>query len=122
VADIRQLIDNLEPKMRAEFTAAIRDITSRAQIGVIVQALADGRIDDAIRALHLSPAAFSRMDDVWREAYVTSGRDALAAVPAITIPFPQWAWWFVLSRAIRVQKDLWLPSPAISFNKYQTIN
>ena len=101
MADIRAVIAEMEPVIRAAFMDAIRDITSEAQIGVIVAALQEGRVDDAVRALRLGPAFFSPLDDAVRAAYIAGGRDALSGLPAISDPFLRGAWWFALMGAIR---------------------
>jgi len=81
--DILKAVEALEPNMRKAFLASIEDVRSAAQLSVIVKALEDGRTDDVIRALHLSPEFFAPLDDAIRAAYLEGGRQSLAALPAL---------------------------------------
>jgi len=94
--DIERLIAALEPTIRNAFLSAVADLRSEAQIAVIVSALDEGRVDDAIKALNLGPEFFAPLDDALRAAYLMGGRDAIAGLPAIADPFPQGAWCFAL--------------------------
>lgn len=82
----REAIALLEPQMRAAFLAAVRDIRSNAQIAVIVRALQEGRIGDAVNAVAADPAFWAPLDDAIRAAYLLGGRDAIAALPVIPDP------------------------------------
>lgn len=79
-------IEALEPSFKTAFLGSIADIKSAAQMSVIVRALEENRLDDVIRALHLSPEFFAPLDDAIRAAYLQGGRDSLAALPALTEP------------------------------------
>lgn len=92
MTDIRKVIARMEPVIRRAFIDAIRDIRSEAQLAVIVRALEDGRVDDAIRALQLDPAFYAPLDDALRAAYLEGGRDALAGIPRIPDPFSLARW------------------------------
>jgi len=92
MADIRDVIDRMEPAMRQAFLEAIADIRSEAQLSVIIRAIEDGRIEDAIRALHLDATFFGPLDDALRLAYLEGGRDALAGLPRIPDPLSLARW------------------------------
>lgn len=76
----------LEPQMRDAFLAAVADVRSSAQLAVIVQALENGRIDQAIAALNVDAAFWAPLDDAMRAAYLLGGRNAIAALPVIPDP------------------------------------
>ena len=104
MADIREIINTLEPELRNHFLEAINGITSQAQLTLIAEALRDGRLNDAVLALHLSADAFDRLEDTYRAAYLQGGRDALIGLPAIPDPFLRAGLWCVLLKATREQK------------------
>lgn len=90
--NILKLLDKLAPEVRDAFVAAINDVTSNAQLAVIVGHLEAGRIDAALAALNIRPEFFAPLDDALRTAYLIGGRDALAGFPAIADPFTAAAW------------------------------
>jgi hypothetical protein len=90
--DIRIVIEKMEPKFRKAFLDAVNDIKSEAQLSVIVGALQDGRIEDAIRALHLTPEFFAPLDDALKQAYIEGGRNALLGLPVIADPAGPGKW------------------------------
>lgn len=55
---LEELIAKQEPAVKRAFLAAIKDITSKAQIGKITRALRDGNIEAAIDALGIETAAY----------------------------------------------------------------
>lgn len=79
-------IQLLEPQLKKAFLAAVADIRSAAQIAVIVRALEEGRIADAVRAVSADPTFWAPLDDSLRAAYILGGRDAIAALPVIPDP------------------------------------
>jgi hypothetical protein len=85
-AQLQAAIKAMEPKIRAAFIAAVQDVRSSAQLSLVVRALEDGRIDDAVRALTVDPSFFAPLDDTIRAAYLQGGRDAIAALPVIPDP------------------------------------
>jgi hypothetical protein len=87
-ARIQAQIDAMEPRIREAFIAAVNDLTSSAQMALIVGHLERGDVRAAVDALGIDPAFFAPLDDALRAAYLTGGRDALLALPAIANPFP----------------------------------
>ena len=79
-------IDAMEPEFRKAFLAAVQDIRSNAQLAVVASAIAEGRINDALRALNVDPVFWAPLDDTIRTAYLLGGRDALAGLPVIPDP------------------------------------
>lgn len=88
MADIRDTIARMEPRIRQAFLEALEDVRSSAQLSVIVRALEQGRIDDALRAVNLQAEFFAPLDDALRAAYLAGGRDALIGLSALVDPFP----------------------------------
>ena len=76
----------LEPQMRDAFLAAVADVRSSAQLAVIVRALENGRVDQALAALNVDPAFWAPLDDAIRSAFLLGGRNAIAALPVIPDP------------------------------------
>jgi len=105
VTDIPTLLAKMEPRLREAFLAAVADIRSEAQIAVIVRALEGGRIEDALKALHLGAEFFAPLDDALVAAYLEGGRNAMAGLPALPSPFPQGVWSSALMAATRARKD-----------------
>ena len=87
MADVRDIIEEFTPVMREMFLSLVQAIHSEAQLGIIAAAIRDGRINDAMLAVRMSPEAFGPLDDIVRAAYIAGGRDTLAALPAIKDPF-----------------------------------
>ena len=79
-------IKALEPAVQKAFLAAVADIRSAAQMAVIVRALEEGRIEDAVRAAGADTTFWSPLDDAIRGAYLLGGRDAIASLPVIPDP------------------------------------
>ena len=82
----QEAIKALEPQMQKAFLAAVQDIRSNAQLAVIIRAIEEGRIADAINAVAANSAFWSPLDDAIRGAYLLGGRDAIAALPVIPDP------------------------------------
>lgn len=76
----------LEPQVRDAFLAAVADVRSSAQLALIVRAIEEGRVDDALLILNVDPAFFAPLDDAIRAAYLMGGRNAIAALPVIPDP------------------------------------
>ena len=103
---ILTLADELEPEVRKAFLAAVNDIKSEAQIGLLISALEAGDIEGAIRVLNLRPEMFGPLDDALRNAYIQGGAAALAGLPVITDPFPEGALLRALTLAIRERNGM----------------
>lgn len=103
--DILKLLDKLEPKVRDAFLQSLRDITSEAQLAVIIGALDRGDFESALRALNLRPEFFSPLDDTLRAAYMQGGAEALAGLPRLPDPFRVGAWLRASMAAIRGRRD-----------------
>jgi hypothetical protein len=85
---LQRQIDAMEPAIRDAFLASIADVRSSAQLSAIAGHLARGDIAAAVLAVGIVPGFFAPLDDALRAAYLMGGRDAIAALPAITDPFP----------------------------------
>ncbi len=86
MADIRDIIEQMEERLARAFYDAVVDIQSSAELRKIERALTDGRIDDALRALHIDQAVFAPMAEELRQAYIAAGRQAISGLPALTDP------------------------------------
>lgn len=103
---ILKLADELEPQVRKAFLAAVNDIKSEAQIGLLISALEAGDIEGALRVLNLRPEMFAPLDDALRAAYLQGGAAALAGLPTLPDPFPEGALLRALMAAIRVRRGM----------------
>ena len=83
---LQAAIDALEPQFRKAFMAAVQDIRSNAQMAVVIRAIEEDRIADAMQALNVDPAFWAPLDDWTRAVYLQGGRDAIAALPVIPDP------------------------------------
>lgn len=87
MATLRQridaLLDEYEPRVAEAFLAAIDDITSRADLKRVGDALARGDIDGALDALNLEPAAFNRLEALIAQVYAASGEAGADAFPSV---------------------------------------
>jgi hypothetical protein len=82
----RQLDDLLaqfEPEVREAFLEAFADIRDQADLQRIVDRLAAGDIEGALRAIHIDPAAFLGVEEAIQRAYMAGGRLTAESLPAI---------------------------------------
>lgn len=80
------IANDLEPRTRDAFFAAVQDIVSRAELGRLVRALERGDIEGALRAVNLDPAAFRDLEEVLRRAYARGGDAAVDTMPSLPSP------------------------------------
>lgn len=80
-AKLLELVDTLAPELRRAFLAAIADITSAADLGRLARAIQAGDIEDALRAVHLDPAAFRPIDIALAKAVEAGGMAAGEQLP-----------------------------------------
>lgn len=80
---ILELLDKYEPRLRDAFLAAIRELTSKAQIGQIAGALERGDVQGAIDALYIDQAAFEVFERAIQEAYSEGGGETINGLPTI---------------------------------------
>ena len=80
---IIELLDQYEPRLRDAFLAAIREITAKAQIGKIAEALGRGDVQAAIDALYIDRAAFDVFERAIAEAYGDGGANTLNGLPGL---------------------------------------
>lgn len=80
---ITPLLDRYGPEIELAFLASIDTITRDADFNRIVRALRQGNLDDAVAALHVDDAAFSRFADALSQAYVQGGGDAIGNLPVL---------------------------------------
>lgn len=83
---IEALIEHWAPEIRIAFLAAIEDIVSKAEIGRIAEALERGNVADAIRAVHLDPAAFRGIETAIAQAYNAGGAATVGGLPTFREP------------------------------------
>ena len=75
---IAELMDAYEPKFRDAFLAGINELTSKAQIGRIAEALERGDIQAALEALYIDQAAYAEFEAALQAAYGEGGATAIA--------------------------------------------
>ena len=76
---IRELTSTMEPRIRAEFLAAMNDIKSRAQIDALVGSLRSNDIQSAINAINIDPGAFAKINSLVIETYGKAGVDTISS-------------------------------------------
>jgi hypothetical protein len=86
--ELNQLLARLEPELRRAFEAAIRQITSAAQIELVAGHIRAGNIEAAMAALRIDPRFFGPLDRAIADAYIAGGVAALASLPRLRDPFP----------------------------------
>lgn len=84
---IRAKIDGFTEQFQDAFIAAVRDIRSDIQLGLVVEAIERGNVDDAIRLMHMTPAFFDGLRAEQLTIYRQGGVDAVAAVSGLPAPF-----------------------------------
>lgn len=77
---IAQLLDKYEPRLAAAFQRAINEVTSKAQIGRIAEALERGDINAAIEAVYLDESAFREFERVLQDSYLEGGDQTIDAL------------------------------------------
>ena len=75
------LARRLEPDMQDAFLSAIRNITSEAQLTLLIEAIERGNIDDAIRVLQIRPETFDVLQEQFRATFIAGGAYQLSAIP-----------------------------------------
>lgn len=70
---IRSITRDMEPRIRAAFLASMRDIKSRAQMGILRDALRSGDIQQAINSLNIDAGVLSDLQALIVETYGKSG-------------------------------------------------
>lgn len=87
----RQVFDDLmarhEPELARAFMDAVNDLRSNADPSRLTAALERGDLDAALSALNLDPAAYSRLHEAMRGAYVAGGTVTAATVQNAGVVF-----------------------------------
>lgn len=78
-----ELLARYAPEVAQAFREAVNDLTRRADLQRVIAALQQGNIEAAIEALHLDPAAFTKLEEAIRSAYVAAGDGAASTMPKI---------------------------------------
>lgn len=90
---IRSLLDTLEPEVKAAFEEGIdnirlnRGLTRKQQTAAMArleEAIRQGNVDEAARAINLDPSSFRAFDRALSDAYETGGDEAALKVPMVT--------------------------------------
>jgi hypothetical protein len=79
-------VDKMEPLVKAAFLASVRDMTSNAQIALVVAAIEQNDYAAFYRALNIDPTFFQPMDRAIEAAFIEGGISALAGLPVIRDP------------------------------------
>lgn len=79
---LEAMLDANDKRISDAFIEAIQDIADKAKIGRIEAALRQGRYDLALDALGLDDAAFDKVAEAVRLAYIESGRSQAAIIAA----------------------------------------
>lgn len=102
------LFAKYEPVIRDAFLAAIDDVTSNAQVGVIISALERRDIEAAIEALHLDQPAFDGFQTAIANAYSEGGASTVSGLGALRDP--QGARFVLRFDARNPRAETWLKS------------
>lgn len=78
-----ELLERYAPEVAQAFREAVNDLTRRADLQRVIAALQQGNIDAAMEALHLDAAAFTKLEETIRSAYVAAGDGAASTMPKI---------------------------------------
>lgn len=73
-AAILQLLDSLEPKVRAAYLRSIDKITSRISISAVTAAVEAGDLSALLQAVEQSPASWADLTEQIRDSYKESGQ------------------------------------------------
>lgn len=76
--EIQRLLRKYEPQMARAFIAAIRDITSKAKLSDLIEAIKRNDIEAALRAIDFDRAAFSAQISAMTEAFSAGGATVAA--------------------------------------------
>ena len=79
--DFLSKLEAIEPKLRKAFEAAVQDLQTGAQLRALREAIADGDVEGAFRALRIDEAIFSPYLDEIRAAFNEGGLYEATAVP-----------------------------------------
>lgn len=69
-----ELLDRYGRRVADAFLEAIADITREVDIDRLIAAIASGRVDDAIAAMHIDAAAFGPLEEALRGSYIAAGQ------------------------------------------------
>lgn len=79
--ELDRLIDKFVPQIRDAFRAAIADITDRAILSAVVDAIKRGDVDGAFRALGFNDAAMRPLTAIIERAFETGGVTVASSFP-----------------------------------------
>jgi hypothetical protein len=80
------LIDQFAPQIRAAFLASIQDVKDRAIISAIIDAIGNGNVIQAFRAIGIDEAALRPIAQMVEQAYETGGVMVARKFPPLKIP------------------------------------
>lgn len=81
---INDLLEPYSKELRDAFFEAIDDLTSNADVKLIIAALEAGNVEAALSALNIDSAVFSTFDQTVARAYQAAGAQAASSLPALT--------------------------------------
>lgn len=82
-----ELLAEYEPQMAKAFTDSIQAVGENADLAAMRAALANGDVEAALRAMDLDTADFYRLEEKFREVYITAGVEISADAPVQTDSF-----------------------------------
>lgn len=84
--DIRAVIEEMEPKIGRAFLESINDIRSEFRLATITKALREGRIEDAIAALHLTGDFYAPLRAAIVASFILGGVRFASGLPRLRRP------------------------------------
>ena len=90
--ELQKIIDQMEPRFREAFLAALDRITSQAQLVLLEDAIRQGDMQKVIAVLNVDPTFFAPLDRAFAETHYQGGVAALAALGTLKDPFLVGVW------------------------------
>lgn len=80
---LEKFAQSLEPEIRREFLAVFAGIRNEANLAIITELVAAGRVDAIAEALGLAPARFGGLTEAVRAAFLKAGLQTAAEMPVL---------------------------------------
>jgi len=80
---LENLISDWEPLLRRAFLASIDELRGGINLKQLTDAIRRGAVAEALRLVHIEPAAYSSLTNSVREAYDSGGKFAVSQMPPL---------------------------------------
>ena len=82
LTQLEAIAAEFEPRLREAFMAAVESIRSEVILADMVERIAAGDLEGALRTVSLDPAAFQGFQEVIRQVYIAGGQAAMDGIAA----------------------------------------